>query len=145
MRAIAGAVVAGLVGVLLVGQPALGYTRQGGTGSGAATVTAGQALTVSGTTATFSSSAKTSDPAVPVTATVSNPNAFHRFVHTVTAVFRSSSRTGCGAGDYQVNGSPKAVNQSVSGNHTLTVTGVTVSLVTGGCKNSTVTLTYTVG
>jgi hypothetical protein len=144
VRTIPMAVVAGLLAAVLVGQPAHAYVRTSATATATQRVTAGQPLTVSGTTAVFASSAKSGD-AVAITATVTNPNAFHRWAHSVTATFSSSSKAGCGSADYRVNGSPNSVGQAVSGGgHTLTVTGLTVTLVTGNCKGSTVTLIYLV-
>lgn len=133
---------AGALAALLVAQPALAYTGAAGTGARAATVTVGLPLTVSGTNAAFASSAKTSDPPVAVTATVTNRNSFHRWAHIVTATFGTSSKSGCGAGDYQINGAIQSVQRAVNGNGTLAVSGISVSLLTAGCKGSTVTLTY---
>jgi len=133
---------AGTLAALLVAQPALAYTGATGTGARAVTVTAGQPLTVTGTGAAFASSAKTTDPPVAVSATVTNRNHFHRWAHTVTATFGTSSKSGCGAADYQINGATQSVQRAVDGNGTLAVAGISVALLTAGCKGSTVTLTY---
>jgi hypothetical protein len=144
VQRIPAALAVGVVAALLAGQPAQAYVRTGGTGSKAATVTPGQALTVTGTTAVFPSNAKAND-VVAVTATLSNPNNFRRWAHSVTAVFGSSNKGGCTSAAYRVNGSPQAVNKAVPhGTNTLTVNGISVTLLDVGCKSSTVTLTYTV-
>jgi hypothetical protein len=134
----------GTLAALLVAQPALGYASLAGTGSRTAPVVTGQPLTVAGTSAVFAANAKTSDPPVAVTATVTNRNGFHRWAHTVTAAYASSNKSGCGASDYRVNGATQAPQVAVNGNGTLAVSGISVSLLTGNCKGSTVTLTYTV-
>jgi len=135
----------GVVALLVWGNPAHAYVLSTGTGSRTASVTSGQLLTVTGSTAVFGSNAKTSDPPVAVSAVLSNPNNFRRWAHTVTAVFSGSSKSGCTASAYQINGSPRTVNTAVPhGNGTLTVSGISVSLVNSGCKGSTVTLAYVV-
>jgi hypothetical protein len=138
------ALAVGVVAALLSGQPAQAYAGTSGTGSKAASVTPGQALTVTGTTAVFPRNAKAND-VVAVTARLSNPNSFRRWAHTVTASFGSSSKSGCTSAAYRVNGSPQAVNAAVPhGTNTLTVNGISVTLLDASCKSSTVTLAYTV-
>jgi hypothetical protein len=138
------ALAAGVIAALVTAQPALAYARTSGTGNRSDHVVAGQALTVTGPTATFTSSAKANDK-IAVTATVTNHDSFHRWVRTVSATFASSDKNNCGAADYSITGSPVQVNRSVAGQSTLQVTGIQVVLVTGGCKGSTVTLNYAVG
>jgi len=135
---------AGTLAALLVAQPALAYARVAGSGSRTASVITGQPLTVAGTSAVFAANAKTTDPPVAVTATVTNRNGFHRWAHTVTAAFGSSNKAGCGASDYRINGGSQPVQAAVDGNGTLAVSGVSVSMLNTNCKNSTVTVTYTV-
>jgi len=138
VRTIPMAVVAGLLAAVLAGQPADAYVRKGGTATASQTVTAGQPLTVSGTTAVCASSAKACD-AVAVTATITNP--------TPSTAGRTASRRrspppasrAAAPPTTRVNGSPKSV---AGGGRTLAVTGLTVTLVTGNCKGSTVTLAY---
>ncbi|MFL6114909.1 MAG: hypothetical protein ACJ786_26705 [Catenulispora sp.] len=134
----------GALAALLVTQPALAYVGAAGRGAGVASVSAGQPLTVAGTNAVFAAGAKTSDPPVAVAATVSNHDGFHRWVHTVTAAFGTSSKSGCGATDYRINGGTQAVHSTVKANGTLTVSGISVSLLTASCKGSTVTVAYSV-
>jgi hypothetical protein len=136
---------AGALAAVLMAQPALAYAGATGTGAGLASVSAGPPLVVAGMSALFAANAKTSDAPVPVTATVVNPNAFHRWAHTVTATFAASSKSGCGAADYRVNSGTQAVQRAVSGNGTLAVSGISVSLLNANCKSSTVTLHYAVG
>jgi hypothetical protein len=138
------ALASGALAALLVAQPALGYAGVAGTGSRIAPVITGQPLTVAGTSAVFAANAKTSDPPVAVTATVTNRNSFHRWAHTVTATFGSSSKSGCGANDYRVNAGAQPVQAAVNGNGTLGVSGISVSLLNSNCKGSTVTMIYTV-
>ena len=135
----------GVVAVLPLGGPAQAYVGASGTGGRAASVTIGRPLTVTGTVAVFANNAKTNDPPIAVTASLSNPNSFHRWAHTVTAVFGSSSRSGCTAAAYQINGSPQSANQAVApGTGTLAVPGISVALVNGNCKGATVTVSYSV-
>ncbi|MEV4140724.1 hypothetical protein AB0J72_52230 [Dactylosporangium sp. NPDC049742] len=137
MRAWYAAVAVMVVAALAPAQPAGAYVARTAVGARAATVTAGKLLTVAGATATNINSA------TPVTVTVSNPNPFRRWAHIVTAVFATSSKNGCSAADYQINGSPRTVGRAVPANGTTTVSGVTVTAAPG-CKGTTVTLTYTV-
>jgi hypothetical protein len=145
VRRIPVAVAVGVLTLLVWCQPAAAHVGTVGTGSRAMPVTSGQPLTVTGAAAVFSNGAKTNDPPIAVTATLSNPNPFHRWAHKVTATFGSSDKNGCTAASYQINGSPQNVGRTVPrGTGTVTVTGLTVGLVNGSCKGSTVTLSYSV-
>ena len=143
MRRILGAVTAGAVVALIASVPAAAYVHSGGTGVRSDPVTAGQPLTVSGSTARFGSSAKVGD-AVALTATVSNPNGFHLWAHRVTVQFGGTNAAGCGGADYQINGSPASLNRAVTGHGSLPVPNLSVTLKTKACNGSTVTLAYTV-
>jgi hypothetical protein len=134
----------GALAGLLVTQSALAYVGAAGRGARVVSVGVGQPLTVVGANAVFAASAKASDPAVAVAATVTNHDGFHRWVHAVAATFGASSKSGCVAADYRINGGVQPVQSAVRAGGTLAVSGISVSLLTATCKGSTVTLAYSV-
>jgi hypothetical protein len=143
MRKLVIAAVCGLAMAVTASTPAWAYDRARGTGKRVSRVVTAAPLTVTGTQASFAGNSGVGST-VPVTPTISNPNAFRYWAHSVTATVTGSSK--CVPSDYSVQGSPKAVQQAVPrvGTGTLAPTGISVVRVSGSCKNDTVTLTYTV-
>jgi hypothetical protein len=141
---------------LAVSSPAqaLAYGVATGSGQSTAKVAAPLHLTVTGTQASgwdddghgrILRGGDEGDDAVPVTATISNPNTFHYWAHTVSASVLSTDR--CTVKDFSVEGSPRQVNLPVAGNGRLEVRGISVWLAkkaSGGCKHARVTLAYSV-
>jgi hypothetical protein len=123
---------------------AFAYSVAKGNGHSTAKVAVASKLTVSGSQA--SGWDKKGD-AVPVTATISNPNRFHYWAHTVTARVTGTDGFLCDSSDFSVEGSPVTVERAVAARGTLSVTGLSVRLAkqaSGFCKFATVTLTYSV-
>jgi hypothetical protein len=140
---------------------ALAYGLAKGGGQGTVKVVAASPLTIVGTQASGwgddgdSDSDSDSDSrilrggsgrdVVPVTATISNPNTFHYWAHTVSASVLSTTK--CTVTDFSVEGAPRQVNLPVVTNGRLVVQGISVRLAkkaSGGCKNAKVTLAYSV-
>ncbi|MCW2641359.1 MAG: hypothetical protein JWP76_3665 [Dactylosporangium sp.] len=133
---------------------AYGLTK--GSGQGTAKITAASPLTITGTQASGWDDDSDSRgrilrggddgsgrDAVPVTVTISNPNTFHHWAHTVRASVLSTNK--CAVTDFSVEGAPRQVDLPVVANGRLVVRGISVRLAkkaNGGCKDAKVTLAY---
>jgi hypothetical protein len=138
---------------------ALAYGLAKGSGQGTAKITAASPLTITGTQASGWDDDSDSRgrilggggddgsgrDAVPVTATISNPNTFHHWAHTVRASVLSTNK--CAVTDFSVEGAPRQVDLPVVANGRLVVRGISVRLAkkaNGGCKDAKVTLAYSI-
>ena len=142
-RTIPVALAASVAVALLSTQPAFAYARTSGTAAMSQHVVAGRPLTAPNAPVTVGS--KGDPTGAPATATVTNPDGFHRWVHSLTAAFVSSSKSNCTAADYQITSPTSPLHLTVAGNGTLSVPGVTVAVTSTNCNKSTVILSYTVG
>jgi hypothetical protein len=137
-------------GLVLIGGVAFAYWTQGGSGTGSAATGTTVPITVNQTT-TVTGLAPGANP-VALTGTFSNTNAATVKVTGLTAVVSGvSPATGCSPSDYVIGGTASIGNSGdvPNGTNVGSWSGLTVAFKNdpavnqNGCKNATITITYT--
>ena len=143
-------IVALTAGLALIGGVAFAYWTQGGTGTGSATTGTTVPITVNQTTTVTGLAPGAT--AVPLTGTFSNTNAATVKVTGLTAAVTGvSPATGCSPSDYVIGGTAAIGNGGdvPNGTNVGSWSGLTVAFKNdpavnqNGCKNATITITYT--
>lgn len=140
------AVVAGVLGLALVGGAAFAYWTWGGGGNGTATTKATVADIV--VTQTASTGNLAPGESVSLAGLLTNPNNTDIKVGTLTAAIISASNTGVALADFSLTGNPVIVNAVVKKGAPIAWSGMSLYYANSdvnqdNAKNTTVTIRYT--